>query len=90
MLKGVNKQIIEVTDTGNQYIRKAILFIDPEKKDYDGAFLVHQAKRYLQQAEQGKEMKPTKQGRWKKFLWSLAQIGAGVAAGSVIAMLCMK
>lgn len=60
MLKGVNKQVIEVTDTGNQYIKKAILFIDPDKAAYDSDFLIHQAKKYLKQTEQGKQPVPFK------------------------------
>ena len=47
MLKGVNKQIIEITDTGNLYIQKAILFVDPEKREYDNDFLIHQGKKYI-------------------------------------------
>ena len=30
MIKGVNRQIIEVTDTGNIYYERAILFVRPE------------------------------------------------------------
>lgn len=39
MLKGVNKQIIEITDTGNLYIQKAILFVDPESENMTTIFL---------------------------------------------------
>ena len=49
MLKGVNKQIIEVTDTGNNYISKAILFVNPDKTGHDRDFLIYQAKKYLEQ-----------------------------------------
>lgn len=31
MIKGVNKQIIEINYTKNDYVQKAILFINPEK-----------------------------------------------------------
>ncbi len=30
MVKGVNKSVIEITDTGNRYFSKVILFISPE------------------------------------------------------------
>ena len=53
MLKGVNKQIIEITDTGNLYIQKAILFVDPEKREYDNDFLIHQGKKYIKDMIRG-------------------------------------
>ncbi len=30
MVKGVNKSVIEITDTGNRYFSKVILFVSPE------------------------------------------------------------
>ena len=30
LIKGVNKQIIEVQDTGNKYFEKAVLYLNPE------------------------------------------------------------
>lgn len=86
MLKGVNKQIIEVTDTGNNYIKKAILFVNPEKSHYDEEFLIHQAKKYLQQTEK-KDRAPKPPSKKKKLLFTLGEIGAGAAAGAVLTLL---
>lgn len=33
MLRGVNRQIIEVNNTGNRYFEKVILFVKPEYSD---------------------------------------------------------
>jgi|LSQX01.1.fsa_nt_gb hypothetical protein len=30
MIKGVNKQVVEITETGNEYFEKAIFFVRPE------------------------------------------------------------
>lgn len=30
MTKGVNKQVIEIRETGNEYFEKALLFVKPE------------------------------------------------------------
>ena len=32
MLKGVNKSVVEINNTDNEYIEKAILFIKPDKQ----------------------------------------------------------
>lgn len=33
MTKGINKQVIEIHDTGTQYFEKALLFVNPEYAD---------------------------------------------------------
>ena len=83
MLKGVNKQIIEVTDTGNNYISKAILFVNPDKAGYDRDFLIYQAKKYMEQSDP----KPKRPSRRSRLLFALLEISAGAAAG--IAMACL-
>lgn len=30
MIKGVNRQVLEIHDTGNKYFEKALLFVKPE------------------------------------------------------------
>lgn len=30
MIKGVNRQVLEIHDTGNRYFEKALLFVKPE------------------------------------------------------------
>lgn len=89
MLKGVNKQVIEVTDTGNQYIKKAILFIDPDKAAYDSEFLIHQAKKYLKQTEQGKQPEPVKKPRLR-IGWIIFNTCTAAAAGAGLALLLIR
>ena len=91
MLKGVNKQIIEITDTGNLYIQKAILFVDPEKREYDNDFLIHQGKKYI------KDMSPDcnppqalKKLKTRKIIPTLLKLSAGIAIGATAASLLIR
>lgn len=47
MLRGVNKQIIEINSTENDFFEKAILFVRPEKADTDGEELHKKAIKFL-------------------------------------------
>lgn len=90
MVKGVNKQIIEVVDTGNRYIKKAILFVSPDKAEYDPEFLIHQAKRYLEQTEKGKPPKAKMPSKGKRIAWMIANIGTGAAVGAGVAWMLLR
>lgn len=46
MVRGVNKRIVEVSETGNEYFEKAILFLRPSRPQEEGD-LEGEAKRYL-------------------------------------------
>ena len=47
MIRGVNKQIIEVNETENEYFEKAILFVRASKSDISTGRLRQQATRIL-------------------------------------------
>lgn len=47
MLKGVNKTVVEINNTDDDYIEKAILFINPEKQNSHSAIINHKARKYL-------------------------------------------
>lgn len=47
MLRGVNKQIIEVNNTGNRYFERALLFVKPEYSDAGQERLEREADRLL-------------------------------------------
>ena len=49
MVKGVNKNVIELGDTGNQYYDKAILFLKPEYADVQHDVLEKEAKNQIKQ-----------------------------------------
>ena len=47
MLKGVNKQIVEINNPNNEYFEKAILFVKAEKLYLPQEMLSNQAYKYL-------------------------------------------
>ena len=49
MIRGVNKQVIEVNDTGNEYFEKAILYVRPQFTSAGSNTLRSEAGRMLSQ-----------------------------------------
>lgn len=47
MLKGINRRIIEINRTNNEYFEKAILFVRSDKMDFEHSLLSRQADDYL-------------------------------------------
>ncbi|MBZ4670608.1 MAG: hypothetical protein JG769_912 [Oscillospiraceae bacterium] len=47
MIKGVNKRIVEINNTQNEYFEKAILYIKPEKSSMPQRELSEEAINYL-------------------------------------------
>lgn len=50
MVKGVNKNIIEVHDITSEFFDKAILFVKPEYALFDNEKLFKEARRYVKNA----------------------------------------
>lgn len=79
MIKGVNRQVLEVTNTENPYFEKIIFFVKPEYSKEDRAKLKKEAEFVSKTA-----VKPPKCRKSKKQLAYIAVqsglcIGAGVA-----------
>ena len=47
MIRGVNKKIIEVKNTGNDYFERAILFVRDQKKEISEEMLSKKADAYI-------------------------------------------
>lgn len=47
MLKGVNKSIVEINDTGNMYFEKAVLYIRPEMRNVPERHIAREASEYI-------------------------------------------
>lgn len=86
MVKGVNKNIIEVHDISNEFFEKAILFVKPEYALFDNEKLFKEAKRYVNNADLNRRC-GVKSKRTKKpqLLYRFAYSGA---AAMVTAVLC--
>lgn len=50
MIKGINRQMIEVTDTGNEYFERALLVVRPACSDFADEQLRQEARRLLRTA----------------------------------------
>ena len=58
MVKGVNKQVIEVVDTGSRYFERAILIVNP-KNIADQTRIYDEAARIFYKKEEGVPLKKT-------------------------------
>lgn len=85
MLKGVHKNIIEISDTGNQYFEKAILFVS-EDKELDNSKLKQEAKRYMG----GIDYRPKICGLKNGIMWNIIKLGSASAFGAAIMAIILK
>ena len=83
MLKGVNRQIIEIGDTGNIYFEKALLFVRPNFSDSPQNTLSREARDLIGNASgyTGIKMR-RKEQRFKKaaFASVCGVVGAAITA----------
>lgn len=79
MIKGINRQIIEITDTGSMYYEKAYLFVRPEYKDTQEALLKKQAQKML-----GGIKAPSALKRSRLFFYWAIRFFSFSAIGSII------
>ena len=79
MIRGINKQIIEVLDTGNTYYEKAYLIIKPEFCSAERELLEREARKVLKTMDAPSNMKKS-QNRlaWTVRLLAAAGTGAGI------------
>ncbi|MBQ5910779.1 MAG: hypothetical protein IIW94_02060 [Clostridia bacterium] len=92
MVKGVNKQIIEINDTGNKYFEKVLLFVAPGKKDLPCELLHAKAKEYVMEFSGGgcQTLSLREAVKKKKTRKTVAFISVGVLAAAVITALIIN
>ena len=78
MTKGISRQIVEITNTGNQFFERALLVVRPSYTDQPAATLRQEAERVLndQKGYSGLRRAQRRQ-RMRQLLWLL--IGASLA-----------
>ncbi len=85
MIKGVNRQMIEILDTGNPYFERALLVVQPGM-DTDRDILRREAQDVLAAADGCSHLR---RSRWR-FVLSYVLLGVGSAAlGALLAVICM-
>ena len=79
MIKGVNKQILEVTNTENPYFEKIIFFVKPEYKTADRKKLQKEAEALATITQNPPKIKVPKKKILRIAVGSVLFTGAGFA-----------
>lgn len=87
MIKGVNKQILEVTNTENPYFEKIIFFVKPEYKNEDSKKLQREAEALATAAQKPPRAKRNKRQIIRAVTSSLLFTSAGIALSFIISTL---
>ena len=85
MVKGVNKQIVEISNTENEYFERAILFVNPDKLSTGGKRLENEANQFVGSCVRYR-VRP-KQSSAKRVLFNLSMIASGAVLGALITIL---
>ena len=83
MIRGVNKNIIEISDTGNDCFERAILFVRPDKIERDGDHIKRRAADYLA----GIKLRPWFYPRGKLMLTICKLLGAATVGAVITAVI---
>lgn len=84
MIRGISKNVIEITDTKNECFERAILFIRPAKKPMGPESLKTRAGEYLSNLSIRTGLLSPK--RWG---FTLLKLGGAAAAGAAVTALIM-
>ena len=79
MIKGVNRQVLEITNTENPYFERIIFFVKPEYGNEDRAKLKKEAENYATSAGKPPKSKKTKKEIRYLIMQSILCLGAGAA-----------
>lgn len=83
MIKGINRSIIEVNDTGSVYYERAILVIKPEFASVQREILEKEARKIL-----GEMGAPSSLGKGKSKAKNIALLISSAVIGAVITAVC--
>ena len=79
MIKGVNRQVLEITNTENPYFERIIFFVKPEYGNEDRAKLKKEAVKYASSAGKPPKSRKTKKEIRYLIMQSILCLGAGAA-----------
>lgn len=84
MLRGINRQVLEITETNNIYYEKALLVIRPEYTSAQRSVLEKEARHLL------KKMKPPSAiKKRQKFGYWIVRLGLSAFIGGTISWIIM-
>lgn len=88
MIKGVNRQIIEVTDTGNTYFERALLVVRPNCMDTESSRLHEEAQRMVRAAGGYAGLRISRRRRMRhSLLLGLSSGAGGLLLGGILSLL---
>lgn len=85
MLKGVNRQVVEVADTGSEYFERAIFFVNPKYYGLTDGKLRERAQTLVTAAGAPPR---TRQKSGRDKLKTAIAIVASALAGSLVTVVC--
>ena len=84
MMKGVNKQVLEVTNTENPYFEKIIFFVKPEYKSADRKMLQKQAEALAPITQKPPKMRVSKRQILRVVIYSVLFTLTGFALSFIL------
>ncbi|MGN0551389.1 MAG: hypothetical protein ACI4I4_06035 [Acutalibacteraceae bacterium] len=85
MIKGINRQIIEVSDTGNLYYERAILVVRPQFNNADAQLLEKEARYMVKNIKA-----PSFMRKKKPFMYWLLRLGCAALFGGAVVFAVMS
>ena len=82
MIKGINRQVIEVADTGSEYFERAMLFVSPGFSETERHILEQEAKKMLRRMEE-----PSKMKLRRKNWYLVPRMAVSAVVGAAVAVL---
>ena len=88
MIKGVSKQILEITNTGNPYFERAFLVVSTPFTDRPDIDLQHEAQLVLKAHEGYSGLRIARRfRRWQRTAWLVVGMALGALAVKIVVML---
>ncbi len=87
MVKGVNRQVLEILDPGCEYFEKALFFVKPEYSGENESKLKGSA---LKSIRKSASVPKTRKQKMKSRLFFLAEMAASAGVGAIITALLVK
>lgn len=89
MIKGVNRQVIEITETGSEYFEKMLLVVKPQYSSMNLKKLKKKAGNIAAGVSQSPPPQPSKKKR-PSFLASAAKLSAAAGAGAALTAMLIR
>lgn len=87
MIKGINKQIIEIKCTNSEYFDKVLLFVNPKNYGLSSDFLRRQAEKYTEGFDVDFKDRKNRSGKLYLALTIIFLVAAAVLIWAMISVL---